>query len=70
MDALWSKVARKAQTKETEVFATSEDMAEDAKVVDGIRIKKGLKQLRKAKEEERAAKELQEEMQECNWKRI
>ena len=40
-------------------------MAEDSKVDDGIRtrINKGLKQLRKAREE-RAARELQEEMQE------
>ena len=39
-------------------------MAEDAKVDDGTRtrIKKGLKQLRKARDEERAA-ELLEEMQ-------
>ena len=40
-------------------------MAEDAKIDDGIRtrIKKGLKQLSKAREEARAAKEPQEEMQ-------
>ena len=41
-------------------------MAEDAKIDDGIRtrIKKGLKQLSKAREKARAAKELQEEIHE------
>ena len=39
-------------------------MAEDVEDGDKSRIKKGLKQLRKAREEIRAAKELQEEMQE------
>ena len=56
----WVKICIRAQKRETEVYATSEGMAEDAKVDDGIktRIKKGFKQLRKAREEERAAKEL------------
>ena len=64
--ALGSKVARKAQKERPKSMLTSEGMAEDAKVDDGIRtrIKKGLKQLRKAREEEKAAKELQEEVQE------
>ena len=51
--------------KETEVFAMSEGMAEDAKVDDGAssRLRRALKQLRKDREEERAARELLEEMQ-------
>ena len=41
-------------------------MAEDAKVDDGTRTrnKKGLRQLRKAREEEKTTRELQKEMQE------
>ena len=62
--ALVSKACKEISTREIEVCAVSEGLAEDSKV-DGIRtrINKGLKQLRKAREE-RAARELQEEMQE------
>ena len=60
------KSCKERSRKKTEVYAISEGMAEDAKVDDGFRtrIKTGLKQLRKARGEERAAEELQVEMQE------
>ena len=60
-----SKVARKVRNCETEIFAISEGMAEDAKVDDGdrSRLMRALKELRKDREEERAARELLEEMQ-------
>ena len=61
----WVKSCKEISKREIEVYAISEGMAEDSKVDDGIRtrIKKGLKQLRNAREE-RAARELREEMQE------
>ena len=61
-----SKVCKECSKRETEVFAISDGMAEQAKVDDGVRtrLRKALKQFRKAREEERAAKEHQEEMQE------
>ena len=57
----WIKSHKKLK-KETEVFAFPEDMDEASKVDDGTRtrIKKGLKQLRSARDEEKTAKELQE----------
>ena len=58
-------VARKVQKWENEVFAISEGMAEDARVDDGARsrLRRALKQLRKDMEEERATRELLEEIQ-------
>ena len=53
----WIKRCRESSRRETEVFATSEDMAEAAKIDNGTRtrIKKGLKQIRKSREEEKTA---------------
>ena len=48
----WIKSCRESSMRESEVFAISEGMAEASKIDDGIRtrIKKGLKQFRKATE--------------------
>ena len=55
----WIKSCRESSKRETEVFAIPEGVAEAAKVDDGTRrtrIKKGLKQLRKARCEKKGCK--------------
>ena len=60
----WVKSCKENSRTKTEIYAR-EGMAEDVKVDDGARsrLRRGLEQLRKDKEEERAARELLEEMQ-------
>ena len=55
---------KESSKRETEIYAVPEGMAQDAKVEDGdkSRLTKALKQLRKDREEESAARELLEEM--------
>ena len=58
----WVKSCKENSRTKTEIYAR-EGMAEDVKVDDGARsrLRRGLEQLRKDKEEERAAHELLEE---------
>ena len=61
----WIKRCMESSERETELFTTSEGMAEDAKADDGdkSRLRRALKQVRKDREEERAARQLLKEMQ-------
>ena len=61
-ESTWIKSCKESSKRETEVYAKSEGMAEEAKVDDGARsrLRSALKQLRKDTEEERAARELLE----------
>ena len=61
----WIKSSKVISKRETEIYAISDGMAEDAKVDDSdrSRLRRALKQLRKDREEERAARKFLEEMQ-------